>query len=122
LEILDLNHVALHVQDVEESCRFYAEILDLPRISRPAFTFPGAWFGIGPIQQLHLIGERTQPVVSEPRGNHFAMRVSSIREAEADLHAKKVSFAGPKQRPDGMWQIFLKDPDGHVVELTELPD
>jgi hypothetical protein len=29
---------------------------------------------------------------------------------------------GPKQRPDGMWQIFIQDPDGHYIELTELPD
>ncbi|GEO05205.1 glyoxalase [Adhaeribacter aerolatus] len=122
MEILDLNHVALHVQDVEESCRFYGEILDLPRMARPAFTFPGAWFQIGPVQQLHLIGERTAPVIVEPRGNHFAVRVKSIRAAEADLQDKQVNFSGPKQRPDGMWQIFLRDPDGHVVELTELPD
>ena len=122
MEILDLNHIALHVQNVEVSCHFYAEILELPRIARPAFTFPGAWFSIGPVQQLHLIGERTQPVVAEPRGNHFAIRVASIRAAEADLQGKDVNFAGPKQRPDGMWQIFIKDPDGHVVELTELPD
>jgi catechol 2,3-dioxygenase-like lactoylglutathione lyase family enzyme len=122
LEILDLNHVALHVQDVAASCRFYGEILNLPPMDRPAFTFPGAWFRIGPVQQLHLIGERKTPVAAEPRGNHFAMRVKSIRAAEADLRAKQVNFMGPKQRPDGMWQIFIKDPDGHVVELTELPD
>ena len=122
MEILDLNHVALHVRDVAESCRFYGEVLNLPSIDRPAFTFPGAWFRIGPVQQLHLIGERVKPVVAEPRGNHFAMRVKSIRAAEADLLAKKVSFSGPKQRPDGMWQIFIKDPDGHVVELTELTE
>lgn len=122
MEILDLNHVALHVADVAVSCHFYGEILNLPHLPRPAFTFPGAWFGIGPMQQLHLIGERVQPVVAEPRGNHFALRVRSIRAAEADLKAKQVNFAGQKQRPDGMWQIFIKDPDGHVVELTELPD
>ena len=114
--------MALHVQNVEVSCRFYGDILNLPQIPRPAFTFPGAWFSIGPVQQLHLIGERTQPVIAEPRGNHFAMRVASIRAAEADLKAKNYLFTGPKQRPDGMWQIFMRDPDGHVVELTELPD
>lgn len=121
MEILDLNHVALHVQDVDVSCRFYGQILDLPQIARPAFTFPGAWFSLGPVQQLHLIGERTLPVVAEPRGNHFALRVASIRVAEEDLRRKNVKFSGPKQRPDGMWQIFMQDPDGHVVELTELP-
>jgi catechol 2,3-dioxygenase-like lactoylglutathione lyase family enzyme len=113
--------VALHVQDLEASCRFYADILNFTPIARPAFDFAGAWFSIGSVQQLHLIGGRVLPVNAQPRGNHYAVRVPSIREAEAELLEKKVKFSGPKQRPDGMWQIFLQDPDGHIVELTEIP-
>lgn len=120
MQILDLNHIALHVQDVARSSRFYAEVLELPAMDRPAFDFPGAWFRLGPVQQLHLIGERKEPVQAHPRGNHFALRVASIRQAEADLRSKQVSFQGPEQRPDGVWQIFLQDPDGHYIELTEL--
>lgn len=122
MQILELNHVALHVKDVEESCRFYGEVLNLPAIPRPAFDFPGAWFQIGPIQQLHLIGERQLPVNGHLKGDHFAMRVASIRAAEHELKQKNIAFAGPQQRPDGIWQIFIQDPDGHIVELTELPD
>lgn len=120
MQILDLNHIALHVQDVAASSRFYADILELPVLERPAFDFPGAWFRLGPVQQLHLIGERQQAVHAHPKGNHFALRVASIRQAEADLHSKQVSFIGPRQRPDGVWQIFLQDPDGYYLELTEL--
>jgi hypothetical protein len=25
-----------------------------------------------------------------------------------------------QQRPDGAWQIFLRDPDGHFIELFKL--
>jgi lactoylglutathione lyase len=121
MQILDLNHVALHVRDVAVSSRFYTEVLNLPQLGRPDFDFPGAWFGLGPVQELHLIGDRQQPVHANPRGNHFALRVASIRQAEEDLRRKKVPFMGPKQRPDGMWQIFIQDPDGHYIELTELP-
>jgi lactoylglutathione lyase len=121
MQILDLNHVALHIRDVEVSCRFYREILDLPQMGRPDFDFPGAWFQLGPIQQLHLIGDRQHPVYANPRGNHFALRVASIQAAAEDLRRKQVDFTGPKQRPDGMWQIFVQDPDGHYIELTELP-
>lgn len=121
LTILELNHVALHVQDVDQSCRFYGDILGLPALPRPAFDFPGAWFAFGPTQQLHLIGNRTDAVHSHPRGNHFALKVASIAKTEAHLRARELNFIGPKQRPDGMWQIFLTDPDGHVLELTELP-
>jgi lactoylglutathione lyase len=120
MQILDLNHVALHVLDVARSCRFYADVLELPAMERPAFDFPGAWFRLGPVQQLHLIGQRQETVHAHPRGNHFALRVASIRQAEAELRSKQVSFMGPQQRPDGVWQIFLQDPDGYYIELTEL--
>jgi catechol 2,3-dioxygenase-like lactoylglutathione lyase family enzyme len=122
MRILDLNHVALHVQDVTASCRFYGEILGLPAMPRPAFTFPGAWFQIGPVQQLHLIGDREYPVHGHPRGNHFAIRVASVAEAAQELREKGQQFIGPHQRPDGIWQLFIQDPDGHFIELSEIPD
>jgi len=122
MRILELNHVALHVKDVAASCKFYENILTLPSIPRPAFDFPGAWFSLGSVQQLHLIGEREASVHNHPQGNHFALRVSSVQEVAAELQSKNISFMGPQQRPDGKWQLFLQDPDGYVIELTELPD
>src|SRR5438034_10793520 len=59
MKIYELNHVAIHVKDVEASCKFYASVLRLEPISRPAFTFPGAWFRLGASQELHIIGNRT---------------------------------------------------------------
>jgi len=122
MKILDLNHVALHVQDVAVSCWFYAQVLNLPAMDRPAFNFPGAWFRLGATQQLHLIGERQALVHNHPQGNHFALRVASVQEAASELQRKNVTFNGPMQRPDGKWQLFLEDPDGYIIELTELPD
>jgi catechol 2,3-dioxygenase-like lactoylglutathione lyase family enzyme len=120
MKIDQLNHVAIHVADVETSAAFYRDVLGLEQLPRPAFSFPGAWFSLGPGQALHLIGERDQPVHSHRRGTHFALRVDSIRAAEANLQAQGIEIFGPKQRPDGAWQIFLQDPDGHVVELCDL--
>jgi lactoylglutathione lyase len=117
MRVHELNHVALHVHDVEASCRFYETVLGLEPIPRPAFTFRGAWFRLGTAQELHLIGERTQAVHSHNRGNHFALRVDDLQEWENHLAAANADFQRPKMRPDGAWQIFLRDPDGHVVEL-----
>ena len=121
MKYIDLNHVALHVADVERSCAFYAEVLGLKPLPRPAFSFPGAWFRLGAEQELHLIGDREQPVASNPRGGHFALQVASIRDAEAELKDKGAQFKGPQHRPDGAWQIFITDPDGNWIELCELP-
>lgn len=122
MKIFELNHVAIHVKDVEASCEFYARVLQLPRLPRPAFTFPGAWFQLGAAQELHIIGERTEPVVAHNRGNHFALRVDDLDAWERRLGELGVKHMPRKTRPDGILQLFLRDPDGHVIELFAPPN
>ena len=121
MQVLELNHVALHVIDLEASCNFYQNTLRLEPLPRPAFTFPGAWFRLGERQELHLIGERTEPVQSHNRGNHFALRVDNLDEWETHLQKMNADFRPRKMRPDGAWQVFLRDPDGHIIELFTGP-
>jgi len=122
--IRQLNHVALHVADVKASSDFYERVLGLKPLPRPAFSFDGAWFEIAPAdgsqpaQELHLIAGRD---AFDGRIYHWAMRVDSIEDAAAHLRARQVNFAGPSRRPDGAMQIFLRDPDGHVIEFCVLP-
>jgi lactoylglutathione lyase len=121
MKILDLNHVAIHVKDVEKSCEFYSKVLGLERISRPAFTFPGAWFRLGEHQELHIIGERVEPVISHNRGNHFALQVENLAPWLEHFGRLGLELRGPVQRPDGATQVFIPDVDGHVVELFTPP-
>jgi catechol 2,3-dioxygenase-like lactoylglutathione lyase family enzyme len=116
-----LNHVALHVADIERSVEFYRDVLRLEPIPRPAFTFPGAWFRLGVDQELHLIGERTREVNSQTRGNHFALLVDDFDAWERYLTENKVHFAPRRTRPDGALQLYVIDPDGHYIELCTLP-
>jgi catechol 2,3-dioxygenase-like lactoylglutathione lyase family enzyme len=122
MRIVELNHVAIHVEDVEKSCEFYAKVLRLERMERPAFDFPGAWFRLGSQQELHIIGNRQSPVVSHNRGNHFALLAEDL--AEWIEHFKEVGAdlaRGPVRRPDGATQIFVRDIDGHIIELFTPP-
>jgi lactoylglutathione lyase len=119
--IRQLNHVAIHVADVERSVAFYRDVLQLEPIPRPAFTFPGAWFRLGVDQDLHIIGERTREVISHNRGNHFALLVDDFDAWERHLTACGAKFAPRRVRPDGANQLFVIDPDGHYVELCTLP-
>jgi lactoylglutathione lyase len=121
MKIRELNHIAIHVTDVEKSCRFYQSVLQLESLTRPAFDFPGAWFRLGASQELHLIGDRGNPVFSSNRGNHFALMVDDIDKWANHLQVSGADFAPQKRRPDGAWQIFLRDPDGHVIELFTPP-
>ena len=117
MEHRELNHVALHVEDVATSCEFYERVLELKPIPRPAFDFPGAWYQLGTAQELHLIGERNTPVHSNPRGNHFALLIDDMDAWEAHLKAIDEEYYERRTRPDGAFQIYVTDPDGHSIEL-----
>jgi catechol 2,3-dioxygenase-like lactoylglutathione lyase family enzyme len=120
-QIRSLNHVAIHVRDVAQSVRFYEEVLGLAPLPRPAFSFPGAWFSLGPGQELHLIGDVKYPLQTPHRGNHFALLIDDADAWLARLHSFGLTETRIKTRPDGALQIFLADPDGHFIELCTPP-
>jgi catechol 2,3-dioxygenase-like lactoylglutathione lyase family enzyme len=117
----ELNHVALHVADVARSCAFYEQMLGLERIPRPAFRFPGAWYRLGRAQELHLIGERGEAVHSHHRGNHFALLTDDMDAWERRLQSQGCPYLPRRTRPDGAFQIYVTDPDGHVIEICTRP-
>jgi len=119
MKVSELNHIALHVANVERSSDFYQNVLKLPRLVRPAFDFDGAWFRLGASQELHIIEGRRKDVVNDRRGAHFALSVDSIDEFKVQLEKHQVTFFPPKERPDGIIQLFLVDPDGYYIELAE---
>jgi len=121
MKTTQLNHVALHVADVARSCQFYRDVLRLQPLARPDFDFPGAWFRIGVDQELHLIGGRQQDVHSASRGSHWAMMVDDIDAWETHLKELSVAVQPRRCRPDGASQLFLPDPDGHMIELCTPP-
>lgn len=119
MDIMSLEHAALNVSNLEASRRFYSEALGLREIPRPNFDFGGIWYGIGANQQLHLIEDAELAAQSNRQNHHFALQVRDIDAVKAELDRKGVKIAmGPAKRPDGVTQIFIIDPDGYVIELS----
>ena len=117
----DLNHIALHVKNLNLSMEFYGEHLGIEEIARPDFDFPGAWFRLGKLQELHLIAGRSAEVNSSTRGNHFALGVEDMDEAEAYLAGRQIEHTPRQTRPDGALQIYVEDPDGYWIEFCQNP-
>ncbi|MEQ8763827.1 MAG: VOC family protein [Planctomycetota bacterium] len=118
MDIQGLDHVALHIEDLDRSRQFYEEVLGLRRAVRPDFDFPGEWYRVGD-QQIHLIGRPVEGSV--PKERHYALTIADVAAAQSRLEAHGISYGGPKPRPDGRQQIFVRDPDGHVIELLGPP-
>jgi catechol 2,3-dioxygenase-like lactoylglutathione lyase family enzyme/uncharacterized protein YunC (DUF1805 family) len=130
LRVKSIDHVTLVVKDLERSRRFYVDVLGMREVPRPAFSFAGAWFQAG-ATQIHLILEYAG---SGPAGNllpaaqrgsrtqHLAFLVDDASAVMSHLEKSQVPvLSGPKPRPDGYIQLFVTDPDGHVVELRSAP-
>lgn len=121
------DHVTLICADLDATRRFYVDGLGMSEVPRPAFKFPGLWFQLGNVQ-IHATqaspesgqagwGDRGGGVVS--RGHHIAFRVDDVSAALKIVEAHGVRIASAlQQRPDGYKQLYLFDPDGHVVELV----
>jgi catechol 2,3-dioxygenase-like lactoylglutathione lyase family enzyme/uncharacterized protein YunC (DUF1805 family) len=130
LRVKTLDHVTLVVKDLERSRRFYVDVLGMREVRRPAFSFAGSWFQAG-TTQIHLIleysgsGPAGNLLAADRRGSrtqHFAFEVDDAEATVQLLKDKNVPILdGPKPRPDGYIQIFVTDPDGHVVELCSMP-
>jgi catechol 2,3-dioxygenase-like lactoylglutathione lyase family enzyme len=125
-----IDHVTLIVRSVEASRRFYVDLLGMQEVPRPAFSFGGAWFRAG-ATLVHLIEEhdRSGPagypvevLVRSSRNHHFAFEVDDAYTAAVQLKAMGIELLDDaKLRPDGAVQVFLTDPDYHVVELCSSP-
>jgi catechol 2,3-dioxygenase-like lactoylglutathione lyase family enzyme len=113
------NHIALQVADIEASKNFYSNVLGLKAVPVPDdLKAIRAWFQVSEQHQIHLLAGRTQPVVNDKDGSHFALFVADIVVAENFLKAQKISYHA-QTRFDGVRQIYLADPDGYLIELNQ---
>lgn len=107
-----LHHASIRVADVGRSRRFYEQLLGLGTLERPDLGLPGVWYGIGG-GQLHLIQSESMGAEIDPSGPHFAIAVADLDAARRELAAAGVPTLDP-----GGNQLWLRDPDGNVIELT----
>jgi catechol 2,3-dioxygenase-like lactoylglutathione lyase family enzyme len=132
MNIRKLDHVSFLVRDVERSRRFYSQVLGLQEIPRPSnASHPGAWLTNDKHSfEVHLIGEAEEGRVVQTHmpyrrdematgyGSHAAFEVEDLKAAVQHLRTLNVELVGgPRPRGDGVQQIFICDPDGHMIEL-----
>ena len=113
IRIKRLDHASVRIADLARSREFYEGLLALRTAPRPDLGFPGVWYDIGGAQ-VHLIQNEKLFDDIDPTGPHFALEVDDLEAVRKMLDARGVPyrhFGGP--------QLWVRDPDGNVVEICE---
>jgi catechol 2,3-dioxygenase-like lactoylglutathione lyase family enzyme len=117
------THVSITVTDVAKAREFYSRTLGFQEIDRPAFNFPGIWYSLGGDLQLHIIlnDQLVRPAVErekiEARYAHFALWTDDCDATAARIEALGLPCRDVISGPTGLRQVFVKDPDGNMVEF-----
>jgi catechol 2,3-dioxygenase-like lactoylglutathione lyase family enzyme len=111
-----LNHVSISAIDLEESSRFYEDVLGMRRIPTPRFKDAIVqWLRVGDLQ-LHLFLDDAPA----PRRHHIGL---TIDDFQAAYDAVRERITGPwgmrlVELPSGQLQLYIRDPADNLVELN----
>ena len=117
-----IDHVSFAVRDLSRSLGFYRDVLGLEPAPRPDLGIPGAWLTAGDAQ-VHLIEvpadfeAGSPPPTLNPAAGHAAFGIDDYGAALERLrgHGLEVLAFG-----EASGQMWVKDPDGHVIELISV--
>lgn len=128
MKIRSLHHASIMVRDLPSARAFYCDLLGLEALPRPQRGVQGMWLSAGG-QQVHLVvGDvDTVPLTDSRReleakglAGHFALEVENVLSAAETLTENGHPPLGPMiSRPDGSASVFVRDPDGNLVELIQ---
>lgn len=126
MNVKKLLHTRMRVSDLDETIRFYTEILGLEVIERK--TSPrGSHLAFLKVPNSDELIELTSfppsgPVKVQEDLVHLAFQVDNLDEAIVSLNAMGVKITdGPTNTSSGSRFIFIDAPDGYEIELIERP-
>jgi catechol 2,3-dioxygenase-like lactoylglutathione lyase family enzyme len=138
-----MQHIALHVADVERSAAFYEAVFGGKARTRPVLRS-------GPFVEQLLGGldgiEQRGVHISLPQGGivlvvvwrrgtaqepeerpfwqrrilHFCIQVDDVRATAEKVEAAGGRLLFPVNEQTGRPFVFIEDPDGHVVEMIDM--
>jgi lactoylglutathione lyase len=119
-----LNHIAVQVSDLNTSKNFYENIIGLRQIPDPFNDDVHVWFNIGH-SQLHLIESGTVEG-DQDKNSHICFSVTNMEKFIDRLEAANITYSdwpgkegAVTTRPDGIKQIYFRDPDGYWIEVND---
>jgi catechol 2,3-dioxygenase-like lactoylglutathione lyase family enzyme len=116
-----LDHFNIRTRQLDDTVRFYEDVLGLQNGDRPNFSFPGAWMYSEGRPVVHLVDISPTSEPQKPDSgvvHHVAFASRDFNGMKRRLQSKGMAF-DIRQVPGGeLWQIFVRDPNGVMIELN----
>jgi len=128
ISIVGLAHIGIRVHDLDRSLAFYS-LLGFVKTAGPLGPEPVAILHHPSGTELNLVLNAAKP--SEPNVlmdvpekhagfTHIALSCPDITVAKSRLEAATIAIReGPVRFATGAQAIFVRDPDGNVIELNQ---
>jgi len=127
-----IEHFLVQTTDMEKTCDWYVRVLGMRVGPNPDFKFPVCWLYLGDQDVVHVteggkdvsenrkkyVGQQSEAVAGSGVVDHIAFRATGLRETIGHLRALGVEFRQRQVNDQGLYQLFLFDPNGIKIELN----
>ncbi len=116
-----LDHFNIRTRKLDDTVRFYEDVMGLEKGPRPNLAFPGAWMYSEGKAVVHIVDISKTDEAQKPDSgvvHHVAFASRGFDGMKQRLQSKNMPYDA-RQVPGGdLWQIFVDDPNGVMIELN----
>ena len=127
-----IEHFLVQTADMEKTRDWYVRVLGLSVGPNPDFKFPVCWLYIGERDVIHItegganvsenrkrcVGQESRATSGTGVIDHIAFRASGLRKTITHLKRLGVAFRQRQVSDQGLYQLFVVDPNGIKIELN----
>ena len=127
-----IEHFLLQTADMDKTREWYVKVLGMRVGPSPDFKFPVFWLYLGDKDVVHVteggaqvsanrkryVGQESQATSGSGAVDHIAFRATGLRDMIAHLEALGVDFKQRQVDDQGLYQLFMFDPNGVKIELN----
>ncbi len=127
-----IEHFLVQTADMAKTRDWYVRVLGMRVGPNPDFKFPVCWLYLGDKDIVHIteggaqvsenrkkyVGQESQATHGTGVLDHIAFRATGLEKMLQHLQAEKIDFKQRQVNDQGLYQLFMYDPNGIKIELN----
>ena len=127
-----IEHFLVQTASIEKTRDWYVRVLGMEVGPNPDFKFPVCWLYLGGKDIVHLtegganvsdnrkkyVGQESQATQGTGVVDHIAFRATGLQDMLVHLRALGIDFKERQVDDQGLYQLFMFDPNGIKIELN----